>query len=87
MAPPPSQEMAGNMMRRPHTRYRKLVNRGFTAPHDRRPPPQVRDLAVAIVERALAGTESDFVVDVAADGIKHLPVRLERAPARLAPPA
>jgi cholest-4-en-3-one 26-monooxygenase len=50
-----------------HTRYRKLVNRGFTPRMIAALEPHVRELTVAIVEAALAKGECDFVVDVAAE--------------------
>src|SRR5262245_15080921 len=71
MAPFPGSEMAGNMMLfmdpPNHTRYRKLVNRGFTPRMIAALEPHVRDLTVDIVEAAIAKGECDFVVDVAAE--------------------
>ena len=70
-APFPGTEMAGNMMLfmdpPDHTRYRKLVNRGFTPRMIGALEPHVRDLTVGIVEAALAKRDCDFVVDVAAE--------------------
>jgi len=70
-APLPGTEMAGNMMLfmdpPSHTRYRKLVNRGFTPRMIAALEVHVRDLTVAIVEAAKAKGEIDFVVDVAAE--------------------
>jgi len=70
-APFPGTEMAGNMMLfmdpPDHTRYRKLVNRGFTPRMIGALEPHVRELTVGIVEAALAKRECDFVVDVAAE--------------------
>jgi cholest-4-en-3-one 26-monooxygenase len=70
-APFPGTEMAGNMMLfmdpPDHTRYRKLVNRGFTPRMIAALEPHVRELTVAIVEAAKAKGECDFVVDVAAE--------------------
>ena len=71
MAPFPGTEMAGNMMLfmdpPDHTRYRKLVNRGFTPRMIGALEPHVRDLTVGVVEAALAKRDCDFVVDVAAE--------------------
>jgi cholest-4-en-3-one 26-monooxygenase len=69
--PPPGTEAAGNMMLfmdpPDHTRYRKLVNRGFTprmiAPLEK----HIRQLSARIVDQSLARGECDFVVDIAAE--------------------
>jgi cholest-4-en-3-one 26-monooxygenase len=70
-APLPGTEMAGNMMLfmdpPSHTRYRKLVNRGFTPRMIAALEVHVRELTAAIVEAAKAKGECDFVVDVAAE--------------------
>jgi cholest-4-en-3-one 26-monooxygenase len=70
-APLPGTEMAGNMMLfmdpPSHTRYRKLVNRGFTPRMISALEVHVRDLTVGIVEAARAKGQCDFVVDVAAE--------------------
>ncbi|MBI2709532.1 MAG: cytochrome P450 [Actinobacteria bacterium] len=50
-----------------HTRYRKLVNRGFTPRMVNALEPHIRDLTVRIVEDAVAAHEVDFVTDVAAE--------------------
>jgi cholest-4-en-3-one 26-monooxygenase len=52
-----------------HTRYRKLVNRGFTPRVIRSLEDHLREMSVKIVERALATDDGrcDFVVDVAAE--------------------
>ncbi len=50
-----------------HTRYRRLVNRGFTPRMIGRMQEHIRDLAVPILERAIDAGEADFVVDVAAE--------------------
>jgi cholest-4-en-3-one 26-monooxygenase len=52
-----------------HTRYRKLVNRGFTPRVIRSLEDHLRDSSVKIIERALAKDDGriDFVVDVAAE--------------------
>jgi cytochrome P450 len=51
-----------------HTRYRKLVNRGFTPKVIRSLEQHLHEMSVRIVDRALAdGGECDFVVDVAAE--------------------
>ena len=71
VAPIEGQEMAGNMMLfmdpPAHTRYRKLVNRGFTPRMIAALSAHVRDLTIAIVEQAVAKGDCDFVVDVAAE--------------------
>jgi cholest-4-en-3-one 26-monooxygenase len=71
VAPIEGQEMAGNMMLfmdpPAHTRYRKLVNRGFTPRMIAALSAHVRELTVAIVEQAVAKGDCDFVVDVAAE--------------------
>jgi cholest-4-en-3-one 26-monooxygenase len=50
-----------------HTRYRKLVNRGFTPRQMRMLEPHVRDLTARIVDEVIERGECDFVVDVAAE--------------------
>ena len=50
-----------------HTRYRKLVNRGFTPRMIGMLEPHIRDLTNNILDEALAKDECDFVVDVAAE--------------------
>jgi cholest-4-en-3-one 26-monooxygenase len=50
-----------------HTRYRKLVNKGFTPRMIAALEPHIRDRAVAILDEAIAKGECDFVVDVAAE--------------------
>ena len=50
-----------------HTRYRKLVNRGFTPRMIAALEPHVRELTVGILDAALAKGDCDFVVDVAAE--------------------
>ncbi|MHB8466849.1 MAG: cytochrome P450 [Acidimicrobiales bacterium] len=50
-----------------HTRYRKLVNKGFTPRMINDLERHIRDLAVDIVDRAVAQPTCDFVVDVAAE--------------------
>ena len=50
-----------------HTRYRKLVNRGFTPRMIKRLEPHLREMSVNILEAAIAKGDSDFVVDVAAE--------------------
>jgi cholest-4-en-3-one 26-monooxygenase len=70
-APIPGTEMAGEMMLfmdpPRHTRYRKLVNRGFTPRMIAALEVHVRELTVDIVEAAIAKDECDFVVDIAAE--------------------
>jgi cholest-4-en-3-one 26-monooxygenase len=50
-----------------HTRHRKLVNKGFTPRMINALEPHIRELAVGILERAIANGTCDFVVDVAAE--------------------
>jgi len=50
-----------------HTRYRKLVNKGFTPRMISALEPHIRERTVAILEDAMAKGECDFVVDVAAE--------------------
>ena len=50
-----------------HTRYRKLVNRGFTPRMINALEPRIRELAVRILDRAIAKRTCDFVADVAAE--------------------
>lgn len=50
-----------------HTRYRKLVNRGFTPRTMKMLEPHVRELAVRILDQAIVKGTCDFVVDVAAE--------------------
>ena len=52
-----------------HTRYRKLVNRGFTPKVIRSLEDHLREASVRIVERALAANDGrvDFVTDIAAE--------------------
>ncbi len=49
-----------------HTRYRKLVNRGFTPRTITALEPHIREIAARILDRAIAKSTCDFVVDVAA---------------------
>jgi cholest-4-en-3-one 26-monooxygenase len=51
-----------------HTRYRKLVNRGFTPRMITQLEPHIRELTDQVLDRAVAkGGEIDFVVDIAAE--------------------
>jgi cholest-4-en-3-one 26-monooxygenase len=50
-----------------HTRYRKLVNRGFTPRQIKTLEPVLRAMTVRIIDDALAKGDVDFVVDVAAE--------------------
>jgi cholest-4-en-3-one 26-monooxygenase len=50
-----------------HTRYRKLVNRGFTPRQMRQLEPHIRDLTNKIIDEVIERGECDFVVDVAAE--------------------
>ena len=49
-----------------HTRYRKLVSHGFTPRMINALEPRIREMAVQIIDRAVAKGACDFVVDVAA---------------------
>ena len=50
-----------------HTRHRKLVNRGFTPRMINSLEAHIREIAVSVLERAIAKGTCDFVVDVAAE--------------------
>jgi cholest-4-en-3-one 26-monooxygenase len=50
-----------------HTRYRKLVNRGFTPRQMRDLEPHIRDVTNRIIDEVIERGECDFVVDVAAE--------------------
>jgi cholest-4-en-3-one 26-monooxygenase len=50
-----------------HTRYRKLVNRGFTPRMIAALEERVRELTANILDEAMAAGECDFVVDIAAE--------------------
>jgi cholest-4-en-3-one 26-monooxygenase len=50
-----------------HTRYRKLVNRGFTPKMINALEGHIRDMTVALVDKACVQSDVDFVVDVAAE--------------------
>jgi len=50
-----------------HTRYRKLVNRGFTPRMIGQLEPHIRELTNNILDEALANDDCDFVVDIAAE--------------------
>jgi cholest-4-en-3-one 26-monooxygenase len=71
VASPPGMEAAGSMMLfmdpPDHTRYRKLVNRGFTPRMIGALEKHVRELAAGILDTAVAQGDCDFVVDVAAE--------------------
>jgi cholest-4-en-3-one 26-monooxygenase len=64
-------EQGGNLMLTmdapEHTRYRKLVNRGFTPRQMRALEPHIRELANKIIDDVIERGECDFVVDVAAE--------------------
>jgi cholest-4-en-3-one 26-monooxygenase len=68
---PPGAEAAGSMMLfmdpPEHTRYRKLVNRGFTPRMISALETHVRELTANILDEALAKRDVDFVVDIAAE--------------------
>jgi cholest-4-en-3-one 26-monooxygenase len=71
LAAPPGTEAAGSMMLfmdpPDHTRYRKLVNRGFTPRMIAALETHVRELTAGILDEALARRDCDFVVDIAAE--------------------
>jgi cholest-4-en-3-one 26-monooxygenase len=50
-----------------HTRYRKLVNRGFTPRMIGQLEPRIRELTNEILDEALTKDPCDFVVDIAAE--------------------
>jgi cholest-4-en-3-one 26-monooxygenase len=50
-----------------HTKYRKLVNRGFTPRMINSLEARIRERAVRILDRAIAKGTCDFVIDVAAE--------------------
>jgi cholest-4-en-3-one 26-monooxygenase len=50
-----------------HTRYRKLVNRGFTPRMIGQMEEHIRELTNGILDKTLPKGESDFVVDIAAE--------------------
>jgi cholest-4-en-3-one 26-monooxygenase len=50
-----------------HTRYRKLVNRGFTPRMVNALEPRIREMTTRILDRAIAKGACDFVMDVAAE--------------------
>ena len=64
-------EQGGNLMLTmdapEHTRYRKLVNRGFTPRQMRMIEPHIRELTNKIIDDVIESGECDFVVDVAAE--------------------
>jgi len=68
---PPASEVGAsvliNMDPPDHTRYRRLVNRGFTPRTTKILEPHVRELAVHILDTAIAKGECDFVTDVAGE--------------------
>jgi cholest-4-en-3-one 26-monooxygenase len=70
-APLPGAEGIGRMMLYmdppDHTRYRKLVNRGFTPRMIGALEVHVRDLTRRILDEAVAKRDCDFVVDIAAE--------------------
>lgn len=64
-------ELAGNLMLTmdapEHTRYRKLVNHGFTPRRVTALEPHIRELTNQILDEVIEAGECDFVVDVAAE--------------------
>jgi cholest-4-en-3-one 26-monooxygenase len=72
MGPTEAEEAGGKLMLTidppDHTRYRKLVNRGFTPRMISQLEPHIRELTDEVLDRAVAkGGEIDFVVDIAAE--------------------
>jgi len=65
------EDPGGNMMLTmdppPHTRYRRLVNRGFTPRMIGMLEPHIREMSGRIIDEALAQGEVDFVVDIASE--------------------
>jgi len=64
-------EQGGNLMLTmdapEHTRYRKLVNRGFTPRQMRMLEPHIRELTAQIIDDVIEQGGCDYVVDVAAE--------------------
>jgi cholest-4-en-3-one 26-monooxygenase len=64
-------EQGGNLMLTmdapEHTRYRKLVNRGFTPRQMRMLEPHIRELTAQIIDEVIEKGGCDYVVDVAAE--------------------
>jgi cholest-4-en-3-one 26-monooxygenase len=64
-------EQGGNLMLTmdapEHTRYRKLVNRGFTPRQMRMLEPRIRELTAKIIDEVIEKGGCDYVVDVAAE--------------------
>src|SRR3954463_15539313 len=64
-------EQGGNLMLTmdapEHTRYRKLVNRGFTPRQMRMLEPHIRELTAQIIDEVIEQGGCDYVVDVAAE--------------------
>jgi cholest-4-en-3-one 26-monooxygenase len=64
-------EQGGNLMLTmdapEHTRYRKLVNRGFTPRQMRMLEPHIRELTAKIIDEVIEAGGCDYVVDVAAE--------------------
>jgi len=64
-------EQGGNLMLTmdapEHTRYRKLVNRGFTPRQMRMLEPHIRELTSNIIDEVIEQGGCDYVVDVAAE--------------------
>ncbi len=69
--PSPAEEAGGKLMLfmdpPDHTRYRRLVNRGFTPRMISQMEVHIRELTTAIIDDVLPRGTSDFVVDVAAE--------------------
>jgi cholest-4-en-3-one 26-monooxygenase len=64
-------EQGGNLMLTmdapEHTRFRKLVNRGFTPRQMRMLEPHIRELTAGIIDEVIEKGGCDYVVDVAAE--------------------
>jgi cholest-4-en-3-one 26-monooxygenase len=65
------QQQSGNMMLMmdapAHTRYRKLVNKGFTPRMVSQLEPHIRDLANEVIDSVIERGDCDFIVDIAAE--------------------
>src|SRR4029453_17737967 len=71
LGPTEAEQAGGRMMLMmdppDHTRYRKLVNRGFTPRMIGQLEPHIRELTNNILDETFAKDDCDFVVDVAAE--------------------
>lgn len=62
-----NQNIMLNMDAPQHTKYRRLVNLGFTPRMVNRLEPHLREMATGIIDRVAAQGECDFVTDIAAE--------------------